>query len=243
MTLRVFLLLCLAALLQANPIPSPTFDEILHRLIAEAPYRFDDDRIDIEVPICADNPSQVPVRVDATQIADAVRLILFVDLNLVPKVVDMKLIEARAAIALNIRVAQETPIRALVQDAQGRWHIGSANIRSAGGGCAPSELTQQNPDVWNLMGRHRARVSDDKGVCTIRCSIFHPMQTGYAFGTSEFFIETLTLYGGDKPLMEMALTTTVSENPRMTLQTRSGTGHYRIELEDNDANAFTIDAR
>ena len=60
---------------------------------------------------------------------NAKQMILFADLNPIPVIVDMKLNELLPLISLNIKVAQETPIRALVLDDENIWHIGSANIK------------------------------------------------------------------------------------------------------------------
>ena len=111
-----FILLIIANLYGKNPIQSPTFDEILKPIIEDKKYIFDDENITIEVPNFADNPVQVPIFVDAKKIKNAKQLILFADLNPIPVIVDMKLIELLPLISLNIKVAQETHIRALVLD-------------------------------------------------------------------------------------------------------------------------------
>ena len=99
-----------------NPVASPTFDDILKEIINNEKYIFDDKNIKIKVPTFADNPIQVPIFVDAKAIKNAKRLIIFADLNPIPKIIDMDLKNLLALISLNIKVAQETPIRALVLD-------------------------------------------------------------------------------------------------------------------------------
>ena len=59
-----------------NPVESPTFDDILKRIIQDDKYIFDDKNINIKVPLFADNPVQVPIFVDAKAIKNAKRLII-----------------------------------------------------------------------------------------------------------------------------------------------------------------------
>lgn len=90
-----------------NPVPSPTFDDILKTIIADDKYIFDDKNIILEVPTFADNPIQVPIFADAKLIKNAKQMILFADLNPIPIIVNMKLNELLPVISLNIKVAQE----------------------------------------------------------------------------------------------------------------------------------------
>ena len=62
-----------------NPVPSPTFDDILKSIIGNDKYIFDDKNIVLEVPAFADNPIQVPIFADAKQIQNAKQMILFAD--------------------------------------------------------------------------------------------------------------------------------------------------------------------
>ena len=103
-----------------NPIASPTFDDILKDIVKNDKYVFDNENIKIKVPLFADNPVQVPIFVDAKNIRNARKMILFADLNPIPKIIDMDLKNILPIVSLNIKVAQETPIRALVLDEK-RW--------------------------------------------------------------------------------------------------------------------------
>ena len=141
---HIFLIfLFIVNLYSQNPISTPTFDEILKTIIDNKEYIFDDKNITIEVPNFADNPIQVPILVDAKKIKNAKQMILFADLNPIPIIVDMNLKELLPLISINIKVAQETPIRALVLDDKNIWHIGSKNIKSFLGNLSENQSKQR----------------------------------------------------------------------------------------------------
>ncbi|MFY9142494.1 thiosulfate oxidation carrier protein SoxY [Sulfuricurvum sp.] len=223
-----------------NPIYSPTFDDLIHNTLHGATYSYDDTNITISVPKFADNPSQVPVSIDASKIKEAKRMIVFADLNYIPEIMDVKLLKLDPIFSFNIRVAQETPVRVLVEDANGLWHVGSANIKSSGGGCATPNTPEESKKFALLQGKHKSSVTRVKDTYFINFSIFHPMETGLMFGTTAFYIKHLDLYYKQELIGSMELTSAISQNPTLLLQTSAGDGTYSIDLEDTDANEYRI---
>ena len=228
----------------SNPIPSPTFDDILKDIIKNDKYIFDDENIEIKVPSFADNPIQVPIFVNAKKIKDAKRMILFADLNPIPKIIDMDLKAIYPLISLNIKVAQETPLRALILDENSVWHIGSNNIKSFGGGCSVASVTSSDTDFGKLLGKIKSEVFEvEKDTYRIKSSIFHPMETGLIFGNPEFYINKIVLKDGVNILSTMELFSAISENPRFIFETKIKSQNYIIEFSDVDGNVFTSDIK
>lgn len=228
----------------SNPIPSPTFDDILKDIIKNDKYIFDDENIEIKVPSFADNPIQVPIFVNAKKIKDAKRMILFADLNPIPKIIDMDLKAIYPIVSLNIKVAQETPLRALILDDKNVWHIASNNIKSFGGGCSVASVTSSNTDFGKLLGKIKSEVFElEKDTYRIKSSIFHPMETGLIFGNPEFYINKIVLKDGVNILSTMELFSAISENPRFIFETKIKSQNYIIEFSDVDGNVFTSDIK
>ena len=241
---HIFLIfLFIVNLYSQNPISTPTFDEILKTIIDNKEYIFDDKNITIEVPNFADNPIQVPILVDAKKIKDAKQLILFADLNPIPVIVDMKLNELLPLISLNIKVAQETPIRALVLDDENIWHIGSANIKSFGGGCSVASVSSSQTDFAKLLGKTKIDIFGNDGIIRIKSSIFHPMETGLMFGNSAFYINKIVLKADDKNISEIKTYSAISENPRFIFETKTKASNYKIEFFDTDGNQFSAQTK
>lgn len=238
----LFILLISAHAHAKNPIYSPTFDDLLQKTLHGANYSFDDMNITVNVPKFADNPAHVPISIDASKIKDAKRMIVFADLNLIPEIMDIKLLNLKAIFSFSIRVAQETPIRVLVEDADGLWHIGSANIKSFGGGCSAS-TPEESKKFAPLLGKHKSHTMRKGKGYLIKFSIFHPMETGLMFGTNPFYIKHLELHSSNELLASMELTSAISQNPTMIFETMGGDGTYTIDLEDTDANKYHISTK
>jgi sulfur-oxidizing protein SoxY len=226
-----------------NPVESPTFDDILKDIIHNEKYIFDDKNIKIKVPLFADNPIQVPIFVDAKAIKNAKKLIVFADLNPIPKIIDMDLQNLLPIISLNIKVAQETPLRALVLDENNLWHIGSNNIKSFGGGCSVASVSSSNTDFEKLLGKAKGDVFQTGDIYRLKASIFHPMETGLIFGNSEFYINKITIKADDKILANILTYSAISENPRFIFETKVKSDDYKIEFSDIDGNHFSTDIK
>ena len=226
-----------------NPVESPTFDDILKEIIKDDKYIFDDKNINVQVPLFADNPVQVPIFVDAKAIKNAKRMVIFTDLNPISKVIDMDLQNLLPIVSLNIKVAQETPIRALVLDDKGLWHIGSNNIKSFGGGCSVSSVASTDTNFDKLLGKAKGNVFKTPDSIRLKASIFHPMETGLVFGNSEFYINKITIKADDKVLANIDAYSSISENPRFIFETTLESQNYKIEFFDIDGNKFNMDIK
>jgi sulfur-oxidizing protein SoxY len=239
----LFLFISSQNLFAKNPISSPTFSDIINDLIKGEKYIFDDKNIIVDVPKFADNPVQVPIFVDAKKIKNAKRMIIFADLNPIPIIVDMKLKDLLPIISVNIKIAQETPLRALVQDDKNIWHIGSANIKSFGGGCSVSSTASSNTDFDKYLGKAKGEIFDKGDITRIKASIFHPMETGLVFGNNPFYINKISIYAKNKELSNIASYSAISENPRFIFETKNKSKEYKINFSDIDGNEFSLDLK
>ena len=234
----LLVLVSMQNLLANNPIPSPTFDDIVKNILKNEKYIFDDKNIKISVPKFADNPVQVPIFVDGKKIIGAKRMILAADLNPTFEIIDMKLDNLLPVVSLNIKVAQETPLRAMILDKDNVWHIGSANIRSFGGGCSVASVATGDSEASKYLGKTKSDLFEKENIYRLKTSIYHPMETGLTFGNTEFFINKILLKEGTKVLSEIMTYSTISENPRFIFETKDKLTKYTIEFYDNDGNEF-----
>lgn len=224
-----------------NPISSPTFEYILKETIGDQKYIFDDKNIEMKVPSFADNPVQVPIYVNASKIKDAKKMIIFADLNPITQIVEMNTDNFLPIFSTNIKVAQETPLRALIKDSKGLWHIGSANINSNGGGCDISSQASSNSEYSDNLGKSKGKIFDKKEQKRVKFSIFHPMETGLIFGNVAFFIEKIEIRDENKKLLSKLITSAaISENPRITLESKKSFKELELKFFDNDANEFEL---
>ncbi len=238
------LILTMLNLEAKNPIVSPTFDDIIKITIGEDEYTFDDKNVQVKVPSFADNPVQVPIFVDASKIKNPKKMILFADLNPIPVILTMTPKDFLPVISTNIKVAQETPLRALVLDENNLWHVGSANINSNGGGCDVTSLAAANGNVAENIGKSKGKIFDKKDQKRVKFSIFHPMETGLVFGASSFFINKIEIKDENNKLLTVLDTSAaISENPRITLETKKEFKELNINFLDTDANNFELNIK
>jgi sulfur-oxidizing protein SoxY len=223
-----------------NQIESANFYTILKNIIAEEKYVFDDENIIIKVPDFADNPVQVPININGEKITNAKRLVVFTDYNPISTIIDMELNNLLPKISTNIKVAQGTPLRVLILDEKNIWHIGSANIKSNGGGCDVSSQTSTNNEFEKLLGETKGELFQKGNQTRIKASIFHPMETGFKFGTNQFFIDNIILKTNGQVLSKIKLTAVVSENPRFIFETKETINNLSIEFYDIDNNKFLL---
>ena len=224
-----------------NPIDSPTFKDILKEYIGDQKYIFDDKNIDMKVPSFADNPVQVPIYVNGSKIKDAQEMIIFADLNPIPKVIKMKTDNFLPIFSTNIKVAQETPLRALIKDSTGLWHIGSININSNGGGCDISSQASADSEYAESLGKSKGKIFNKKEQKRVKFSIFHPMETGLVFGNVAFYIKKIEIRDKENQLLgKISTSAAISENPRITLETKKDLKELNLMFFDNDANEFEL---
>ena len=169
-------------------------------------------------------------------------MIIFADLNPITKIVEMDTDNFLPIFSTNIKVAQETPLRVLIKDAKGLWHVGSANINSNGGGCDISSQASSNSEYSDNLGKAKGRIFDKKEQKRVKLSIFHPMETGLIFGNIAFFIEKIEIRDKNEQLLTTLITSSaISENPRITLETKKDFKKLKLMFFDNDANEFELE--
>jgi sulfur-oxidizing protein SoxY len=223
----------------ADPVTSVMWDYYHQRLLNGEPFVFDD-KVRLEVPPFAEDARQVPLQIDASAYRGKVKRILaWAELNPIPRIVDFTPgAQLEPSLAIRIRVEQATPIRAAVLTDDGLWHVGSARIEAAGGGCtAPSVVRAEvgwEERLGQVLGKRFVRGEGSR----LRLQVSHPMDNGLVGGIPEFYIEQAELRGeGGQVLGRIELFPAVSENPTLSFDL-NGNRHAELWLRDNNGNEF-----
>lgn len=224
-----------------DPLGSVLWDYVHDQILEGAPVVFDD-RVKVFAPTVVEDGRMVPVSVRADTIPDVVELLVFADLNPIPRAIRLEPIKARAAIALRMKVNEGTPIRAAAKTADGVWHLGGTVVQAPGGGCAAPRLVADGGDWEKDLGEVRARAwRMVDGADRLRLMIHHPMDTGLVDNIPEFFLERLEVRNAQGEVVaRMTAWSAMSTNPVLTLEiTPDGVtegGAYVLAGRDNDAN-------
>ena len=245
MSLRTLLLLLIfahpgaALAAQPDPLGSVLWDYHHKGLLRGEPYVFDE-RVKVQVPPFAEDARQVPVHIDARALGDeVVRIEAWADLNPIPRIFTFVPGEQVVPLlAIRIRVEQATPVRAAVLTRDGIWHIGSAKVDAAGGGCTAPSVVRAQAGWEDRLGEVLGARFPREGADRLRLQVSHPMDNGLVGGIPEFFVNQAELRDADGGVLAtVELFPAVSENPTLSLEVK-GSQPATLWLRDNNGNEF-----
>lgn len=222
-----------------DPLASVMWPEMHQRLLDSGPVVFDE-RVRVIAPTSAENSLNVPVKVDASALGQVRRLIVFADLNPIPKIIELEPLHARPVLSFNFKVQQATPLHAAALDTAGVWHVGGVWLDAAGGGCTQPSVGSAAEDWARQVGSTTARIWPTAEGQRLRLRIMHPMDTGLADRIPAFFIERVEVMGdGGRLLARLHLFEPLAENPVLTLDLAT---RGDLELFARDNNGMEVRA-
>lgn len=222
-----------------DPLQSVMWEYHHERVLNGEPYVFDD-RVQVLVPPFAEDARQVPMHIDARALGDeVVRIEAWAELNPIPRVFSFSPGEqVLPLVAIRFRVEQATPIRAAVLTRDGVWHVGSARVDAAGGGCSAPSVVRTQPGWEKRLGRIVGGRFERSTGSRLRLQVSHPMDNGLISGIPEFFLNQAELRDTQgNVLASLELYPAVSENPTLSLEVKGQRG-TRLWLRDNNGNEF-----
>lgn len=245
---RACLLLPLAGLAraqQAGPDPADPYQswpwlDMKRELLGSAPVSFDA-RVEVLGPAFAEDPMNVPISVRvAPALGRVQRIVVLVDRNPIRKVLEYQPMEALPAISFRFKLEQASPVRAVVQLADGRWVAGGTWVDSAGGGCTVSGATRKDGSwaqtLGQVSGRSFSRAGD--GATRLRLQVMHPMDTGLVGGIPAFYVNRLSVQdAAGRELARLLAWEPVSENPVFSFDFATPpAGGVQVVGSDNNGN-------
>ena len=189
----------------ADPLNSPMWDVVQKEHFKNQKIEFDT-RVKVNSPTVAEDPLNVPVAVDVSEIADVQEVRVYADLNPIVKVLQFYPDKAKPYLAFRVKLQQSSPIRAAARTRDGVWHMSGVWVTTTGGGCTvPSAHAGSGLPLWQsrlgaVQGRVWAAGADGQRV---RARIIHPMDTGLA-PESPPFTSTPKLSGAPAPILGWA---------------------------------------
>ena len=223
-----------------DPLRSPLWSGMKARFFDPGARVVFDQRVQVRMPAAAEDSLNVPVEVAVEGIAPVARVLLFADLNPIPKILEFEPLSVRPWLAFRFKVEQATPVRAAVLDGDGVWHVGGAWISAAGGGCTMPSVGTGNPVWQERIGEVAARLwPRNEGGSRLRFRVIHPMDTGLAAGIPVFHLDDLAVLDDvGTPLAKLTLFEPVSENPVISLELPVA-GPVRLQGRDTQGNAVS----
>ncbi len=225
---------------QTDPLNSPLWNYMREQFIGDTPYVFDN-RIKVELPEFAEDPTQVPITVDASALSgEFEKIVTWADLNPIQHIFTYHPHEAIVPrVSLRIKVQQGTAIRAAVLMKDGTWRVGGSYLDAAGGGCTTPSVANANPYWESHLGEMKSRFFPREQGGRYKLKVIHPMDTGLVDAIPEFYIQQVVVRSdqGDD-LARMELSQPVSENPVITFDIRAADKKHSVWMRDNGGNEF-----
>ena len=207
--------------------------------------------VSIKAPFRPEDQRAVPVSIDARfpdgRTVKSVTLVVDENPSPVAAVFNMGVARANVGLKLNIRLNQETHVRAVVEASDGALYMAQQLVRFAGGQAACSAPPTGNPEeIAANMGKMKlANVPLDGNASSIahrvRLAISHPNHTGMALDQQTLLyiplkmVASIGVSQGATKLFDMAGSITLSENPQLEFDVDMTREHkVGATLKDSD---------
>lgn len=251
-TAAAFGALALIALMPSSPsVAGSTWNGLRSEVFGSRPIEDGAGLVVIKAPYRPDDVRAVPISIDARlPIGRSVRAVtLIVDENPSPVAAAFKFGGERSHVGLatKVRLNQESFIRAVVEDDQGRLSMVSTLVKFAGGQSACSAPPTGDPaEIAANMGKMKLAPAPTKVAASqidqrVRLDIRHPNHTGMALDQMTLLYIPLRVVsklevtkGGDR-VFEMAGSITLSENPTIEFDfPGAGAEKLAVTMKDSD---------
>lgn len=236
----------------ADPYQSYAWADMHKLYLGGEPVVFDP-RVQVTGPAFAEDPMNVPISVDARDLAGVTQMVVMVDRNPIRKVLVYYPQAVLPRVSFRFKLEQASPVRAAAKTRDGVWHVGSTWVDSTGGGCTVAGATRQDGSWSKILGQVSSRVFDRAPVAQaqsidpslktdpamrLRLRVMHPMDTGLVGGIPAFYRNRLQVSSSQGlPLLRMWLFEPVSENPIFSFDfPQRVPGPLRLSGTDNNGN-------
>jgi sulfur-oxidizing protein SoxY len=200
--------------------------------------------LDLVAPGRAEDAALVPLdlRIRVPDGAAPVRAVtLVIDENPAPVAASFTFDEARRAFDLStrVRVNSYSFVRAVAETSDGRLHMVKAYIKAAGGCSAPA--TKDPAEATANLGQMRFRIfAGNEAQVQIR----HPNYSGLQMDqltrlyTPAWFVETVSVSQGARPLFRVEGSIGLSEDPTFRFSYRASGEPVTVEAKDTNGQVF-----
>lgn len=207
--------------------------------------------VKLGAPARAEDAALVPIELQiGLPVSDArtvTAVTLVVDENPSPLVAVFKLGEGRRQFGLStrIRVNSYSYVRAISETSDGKLHMTKAYVKAAGGCSAPAG--KDPVEAKANLGKMRFRDFSETGSREAQIQIRHPNYSGMQMDqvtrlyTPAWFVQTLAVSQGGKPLFSMVGGISLSEDPTFRFSYDKNGEAVSVDAKDTEGNDFKRD--
>ena len=204
--------------------------------------------VTLSAPRRAEDAALVPIEVHINLPSGDARTVkaitLVVDENPSPLVAVFKLGEGRRQFDLStrIRVNSYSYVRAVSETSDGKLHMTKVFVKAAGGCSAPAG--KDPAEAKANLGKMRFRDFTGTGSQEAQVQIRHPNYSGMQMDqvtrlyTPAWFVQTLAVSQGDKPVFSMEGGISLSEDPTFRFSYEKNGQAVTVDVKDTEGNVF-----
>src|SRR4051812_3031144 len=224
-----------------------TWDAIRPQIFGERAIEDDSSLVELVAPKRAEDAALVPIdfRLHVREGAASVRaLTLVIDENPAPVAATFTFGEERRSFDLStrVRVNSYTFVRAVAETSDGKLHMVKAYVKAAGGCSAPAG--KDMAEAKANLGQMRFRVFPGVGRGEAQIQIRHPNYSGLQMDqvtrlyTPAWFVETVAVSQGTRPLFRMEGGISISEDPTFRFSFEPNGESVTVEAQDTEKQIF-----
>lgn len=172
--------------------------------------------------------------------------ILIIENNPIQQVINLKPYRSIEALGMNVRLEDDSPVRAAILDENGIWNVGSkiVFVASPGGCSSPScdptvEICEQGV-VGKIAVKEYGR---EAGAQRIKLKITHPMETGFVTNVDgeiipEYYVNKIHVDDTDGPIADISTFAALSSDPVILLDLPEKGQSVRVHVKDSHGLEF-----
>ena len=230
-----------------DPEKSIMWPELSKMFLGEQANIIFEDRVKVIMQDHVEEPHEVPLIVKIPDyLHDFKEFILLIENNPIQQVINLKPFRPIESIGMNVRLENDTPVRAAVKDKNGIWHVGSKMVfvLSPGGcsspSCDPTEEICDPGEIGNLALKNYDR---EAGAGRLKIKIIHPMDTGFVTSPEgeiipEYFISSISVNDAKGPIAELETYAALSSDPVILLDLPEQGQSIRVKVKDTHGLEF-----
>jgi sulfur-oxidizing protein SoxY len=224
-----------------------TWDAIRPQIFGERPIEDGSSLVELVAPKRAEDAALVPIdfRLRVREGAAPVKAVtLVIDENPSPVAATFTFGEERRFFDLStrVRVNSYTFVRAIAETSEGKLHMVKAYVKAAGGCSAPAgkDMTEAKANL----GQMRFRVIPGAGPGEAQVQIRHPNYSGLQMDqvtrlyTPAWFVETVAVSQGARPLFRIEGGISISEDPTFRFSFEPNGEPVTVEAQDTERQIF-----
>ena len=200
-----------------------------------------DDEIKVIMQDFVEEPHEVSLVVKIPDYLQSMQeFVLLIENNPIQKATHMYPHRPIEAVGMNIRLENDSPVRAALKDETGKWHVGSKMVfvKSPGGCSLPSCDPETQICLTGEIGKILiSQFNREAGAWRVKTKITHPMDTGFVVDDDgevvpAYYIDRIDFSDENGPIAEIETYAALSTNPIIMLDLPTRGQNIRINVRD-----------